>query len=171
VELWLIRTLGNKIKGPFTSDEIRGFISRSELRAQDEVCKGNGYWFHLNEAIEVKNHLGMDPIYEQLLLQEDEVTEISQETATLKLNSDEYDDYSSSSSDPTNALPEIRKNAQPNFDYNIHQKYKDHKDISNFRTYSLADELKDKKQKFIKNAIILALVLLLIGVTLFFLSQ
>jgi len=58
---WMIRTAQNKIQGPYSIDEIRGFIQSGKLTTLDEVCPSGSYWFFLHEAGEVKNLLGVDP--------------------------------------------------------------------------------------------------------------
>jgi hypothetical protein len=58
---WLIRTVENRILGPYTGEQVRRLILDRKLGPQDEVCHGNSYWFRLQEKQEVFDQLGIDP--------------------------------------------------------------------------------------------------------------
>lgn len=67
---WLIRTTQNQVLGPVTKQKILEFIQKGALGLSDEVCSGNGYWFHLREKDLVEKYLhgdvpqGYNPISE-----------------------------------------------------------------------------------------------------------
>lgn len=56
--VWLIRTKDLFISRPLTDQELIKKIERGDLNPLDEICPGNGYWFGLHEAEEVRKHLG-----------------------------------------------------------------------------------------------------------------
>lgn len=58
---WLIRTVENRILGPYTGEQVRRLILDRKLGPQDEVCMGNSFWFRLQEKQEVFDQLGIDP--------------------------------------------------------------------------------------------------------------
>lgn len=60
-EPWLVRTVENRLLGPFTEEQVRRLITDRKLGPQDEVCPGNSYWFRLLERNEVFERLGIDP--------------------------------------------------------------------------------------------------------------
>jgi hypothetical protein len=54
---WLIRTTSNQILGPIKKDKLKELLSAGSLKAEDEVCSGNGYWFSVNERDLVEKYL------------------------------------------------------------------------------------------------------------------
>ncbi|MBL7665917.1 MAG: hypothetical protein JNM93_12350 [Bacteriovoracaceae bacterium] len=46
---WLIRTKDNHIWGPVTKDKILELYQNGTIKLEDEICSGNGYWFHIKE--------------------------------------------------------------------------------------------------------------------------
>src|SRR5690606_12314337 len=89
-QIWLIRTFDHKIKGPFPLKKIHDFVLKGELHARDEVCQANGFWFRLNDDPQtLREQLQIDPLHERFLFQEEEITEVSQQTATLKMEEGE----------------------------------------------------------------------------------
>ncbi len=54
---WLIRTSQNQILGPVAKEKLIEFIQKGALGLTDEVCSGNGYWFHLREKDLVDKYL------------------------------------------------------------------------------------------------------------------
>jgi hypothetical protein len=50
VKNWLIRTKSNHILGPVSRDKVLELQQNGSIRSDDEVCRGNGYWFYLRET-------------------------------------------------------------------------------------------------------------------------
>lgn len=46
---WLIRTKENQILGPVSKEKIKEFLSKGALKENDEICRGNGFWFWIKE--------------------------------------------------------------------------------------------------------------------------
>ncbi len=46
---WLIRTRSNHILGPISKEKVLELYHNGSIKADDEVCSGNGYWFYLRE--------------------------------------------------------------------------------------------------------------------------
>lgn len=156
MELWIIKTINNKIRGPFPLEKIHELISKGELHSHDEVCKSNGYWFQLSDTKEVIEQLKVDPLSDQFLLQEDEITEISQETATLKISDDLVNEARNSGFNTSDSE-------------NIYQQYKKENEIENFRSYPLALELKERRNRLFKKLFIFSvLVCLVLGILFYF---
>src|SRR4051812_7918927 len=57
---WLVRTLQNRISGPFPKARVQEMIQEGALGLQDEICHANHYWIYLHEEEEVKAQLGID---------------------------------------------------------------------------------------------------------------
>lgn len=51
---WLIRTKSNYILGPVSQAKVQELLESSTLKAEDEVCSGNGFWFYIREKELVK---------------------------------------------------------------------------------------------------------------------
>lgn len=54
---WLIRTKSNHILGPITKDKLIELFNNESLKADDEICSGNGFWFFIREEEMVKRYL------------------------------------------------------------------------------------------------------------------
>lgn len=67
---WLIRTKSNHILGPVSKEKVLELFKNGSIRAEDEICSGNGYWFFLREQEQVSTYLlgaekqGFNPISE-----------------------------------------------------------------------------------------------------------
>jgi hypothetical protein len=48
-KIWLIRTKNKQILGPVSKKKIIQFLERKSLQPDDEITRGNGYWFHVKE--------------------------------------------------------------------------------------------------------------------------
>lgn len=59
-DLWLVRTATNRLTGPMSKDQVIRFVLEGKIGLQDEICFGNGYWFYLHEASELKEQLGIE---------------------------------------------------------------------------------------------------------------
>ena len=46
---WLIRTKNNHILGPVSLKKVKELYDNGSIKADDEVCAGNGYWFYMTE--------------------------------------------------------------------------------------------------------------------------
>lgn len=46
---WLIRTKSNHILGPISKDKVLELLQNGSIKADDEVCSGNGFWFFIRE--------------------------------------------------------------------------------------------------------------------------
>ncbi len=60
MDQWLIRTVQNRIAGPFTKDQVVKLVLDHKLGLQDEICPANGYWVYLYERDEVIKYLGVE---------------------------------------------------------------------------------------------------------------
>lgn len=47
---WLIRTKSNHILGPISKEKVRELFKNGSIKPDDEVCKGNGFWFFIREV-------------------------------------------------------------------------------------------------------------------------
>jgi len=83
MEEWLIRTHENKIIGPFSKDHVCALIMKGELQIEDEICRGNSYWFSLHEYDEVKKQLGIELPKSIYRIDDQEVTETETETVEV----------------------------------------------------------------------------------------
>lgn len=67
---WLIRTRSNHILGPVSKEKVLELLRNGSIKADDEVCSGNGYWFFIRETELVNRFLlgeelqGFNPISE-----------------------------------------------------------------------------------------------------------
>jgi hypothetical protein len=46
---WLIRTKTNHILGPISKEKVLELLQNGSIKADDEVCSGNGFWFYIRE--------------------------------------------------------------------------------------------------------------------------
>lgn len=46
---WLIRTKTNHILGPISKEKLLELLQNGSIKADDEVCSGNGFWFFIRE--------------------------------------------------------------------------------------------------------------------------
>lgn len=67
---WLIRTKTNHILGPISKEKVIELFQNGSIKADDEVCSGNGFWFFIREDDMVKKYLlgkeiqGFNPVSE-----------------------------------------------------------------------------------------------------------
>ena len=67
---WLIRTKSNHILGPVSKEKVLELYHNGSIKADDEICSGNGYWFFIRENDLVDRFLlgsdsqGFNPISE-----------------------------------------------------------------------------------------------------------
>lgn len=67
---WLIRTKSNHILGPISKEKVLELYKNGSIKADDEICSGNGFWFFIREDELVKRYLlgdepqGFNPISE-----------------------------------------------------------------------------------------------------------
>jgi hypothetical protein len=54
---WLIRTKSNHILGPVSKDKVVELYQNGSIKADDEICSGNGYWFFIRESDLVDKYL------------------------------------------------------------------------------------------------------------------
>lgn len=54
---WLIRTKSNHILGPISKEKVVELYKNGSIKADDEVCSGNGYWFFIREEEMVERFL------------------------------------------------------------------------------------------------------------------
>jgi hypothetical protein len=54
---WLIRTKSNHILGPISKEKVLELYHNGSIKADDEVCTGNGYWFFIREDDLVQRYL------------------------------------------------------------------------------------------------------------------
>lgn len=85
-EKWMVRTIENEIKGPFTRDELIDQIKGGQLNHQDEVCRGNHYWIYLDERDEVLAQLGLDIPRASSSASEEESTDTETDTITQDIS-------------------------------------------------------------------------------------
>lgn len=77
---FLVRTLDNRILGPFTKEQINEHILQGVLKPRDEVSAANEYWFYVQEREETLKFLGIEmPIHRD---PDDDVTVTETITAT-----------------------------------------------------------------------------------------
>lgn len=54
---WLIRTKSNHILGPVSKEKVLELYKNGSIKADDEICSGNGYWFFIRESELVDKYL------------------------------------------------------------------------------------------------------------------
>ncbi len=54
---WLIRTSQKQILGPISKERVIELIKKGNLTDDDEICSGNGYWFHIKEKNLVEKYI------------------------------------------------------------------------------------------------------------------
>lgn len=54
---WLIRTKSNHILGPISKEKVLELLHNGSIKADDEVCSGNGFWFFVREEDMVEKYL------------------------------------------------------------------------------------------------------------------
>ena len=54
---WLIRMSDNKIFGPASKEKIIDLYRDKTISDEDEICSGNGYWFHIRETELLEKYL------------------------------------------------------------------------------------------------------------------
>lgn len=54
---WLIRTKSNHILGPISKEKVLELYHNGSIKADDEVCSGNGFWFFIREDDLVNKYL------------------------------------------------------------------------------------------------------------------
>jgi hypothetical protein len=54
---WLIRTKNNHILGPISKEKVLELYHNGSVKAEDEICSGNGYWFFVREKELVEKYL------------------------------------------------------------------------------------------------------------------
>jgi len=54
---WLIRTKSNHILGPISKEKVIELYQNGSIKADDEICSGNGYWFFIREIDLVNKYL------------------------------------------------------------------------------------------------------------------
>lgn len=54
---WLIRTRSNHILGPVSKEKVVELHGNGSIKADDEICSGNGFWFFLRETEMVEKFL------------------------------------------------------------------------------------------------------------------
>ena len=54
---WLIRTKSNHILGPVSKEKVQELYQNGSIKADDEICSENGYWFFIRESDLVNKYL------------------------------------------------------------------------------------------------------------------
>ncbi|MBC75359.1 MAG: hypothetical protein CME64_05020 [Halobacteriovoraceae bacterium] len=59
---WLIRTKNNHILGPVSKSKVKELVENGSIKADDEICSGNGFWFYVREKELLNKYLlGAEP--------------------------------------------------------------------------------------------------------------
>lgn len=85
-EHWLVRTVLNELRGPYSRNELVQEIHDGKLGPQDEVCRSGSYWIYLDERDEVRKQLGIEPPRGHLSLLEEEQTDTKTEHLTQEID-------------------------------------------------------------------------------------
>lgn len=56
--VWIIRYADNSYSRPMPESELKKLFASGEMKPQDEICPGTGYWFSLQDVKEMKKHFG-----------------------------------------------------------------------------------------------------------------
>lgn len=85
---WLIRTKSNHILGPVSKAKVTELYKNGSVKADDEFCSGNGYWFFVKEKALVERYLLGDETQEFNPISEanDVLGELNSATAVINLN-------------------------------------------------------------------------------------
>jgi hypothetical protein len=57
---WLIRTKEHEIIGPVSEEKVLSLLNEGKLIDEDELCKGNSFWFFVKEKQLLKKFLGFE---------------------------------------------------------------------------------------------------------------
>ena len=60
--VWLIRHPDSTFSRPMPEEELLKMFSSGQMKPQDEICPGNGYWFSLQDVKEMRKHFGNIPL-------------------------------------------------------------------------------------------------------------
>ena len=55
---WLIRRADFVFSRPVTKEELVEMIERGDIVPKDEICEANGYWFSIQDVVEVRKFFG-----------------------------------------------------------------------------------------------------------------
>jgi len=61
---WLIRTKNNHILGPVSKGKVKELLENGSIKADDELCSADGYWFFVKETDLVNKYVKGDFIQE-----------------------------------------------------------------------------------------------------------
>lgn len=110
---WLIRTKNNHILGPVSKNKVRELLAKGSIKADDEVCSGNGYWFYVREKELVEKYItgeapqDFNPVAEAQSVLVSKSKEQNQDEQDIQLPSD--DDLAFP--DELESVPEQKKEA------------------------------------------------------------
>jgi hypothetical protein len=92
---WLIRTKNNHILGPVSKNKVRELLAKGSIKADDELCSGNGYWFYVREKELVEKYItgerpqDFNPVAEAISVVVSKVVEQNQDEQEIQLPSDD----------------------------------------------------------------------------------
>jgi len=72
--VWLIRHADNSYSHMLKDEELKLLFNSGEMKPQDEICHGHGYWFSLQDVNEMRKHFGNIPMEGMFKKVNDEVT-------------------------------------------------------------------------------------------------
>lgn len=156
---WLVRLTNKDILGPYDRDEVLKLIHDGELKNDDEVCSGNGYWFALKETELVEKFVSkgelqpFNPVSEATTLFADSSQESldnldglqeEKDDVTQVVSVDEVgeDQNTEKETPPAQVFRDRREKKEVPFDYSVVD------DLSSNRSILNEDDLAKKKKNF-----------------------
>jgi hypothetical protein len=83
---WLIRTKSNHILGPVSKAKVTELYKNGSVKADDEFCSGNGYWFFVKEKALIERYLLGDEVQEFNPISEANDVLVAENSATSVIN-------------------------------------------------------------------------------------
>jgi hypothetical protein len=83
---WLIRTKSNHILGPVSKAKVTELYKNGSVKADDEFCSGNGYWFFVKEKALIERYLLGDEVQEFNPISEANDVLVVENSATSVIN-------------------------------------------------------------------------------------
>lgn len=164
---WLIRTKSNHILGPISKEKVVELYQNGSIKADDEVCTGNGYWFFIREDDMVSRFLlgnevqGFNPISEAKdVLNHGETKPHDDITLVTGLNINSLKGSPPSETKPQNKAPEPDRTETASSE----AKKKNSSEVAQPKTQKMTAQPVLKKQNYLQYILYLGLIALVLVV-------
>jgi len=98
---WLIRTKEHELIGPVSKEKVVTLLKEGKLLDEDEICKGNSFWFYVKEKTLIKELLDLEVVVKNEADSVAEIEEFVLETNSGKSTSLEKDQKSTTEESST----------------------------------------------------------------------